>query len=82
MDSVMASSSVEDADQTEVIVDFDNNASGEALNLPETIQSERTTTSVGSEIEKFLMRPVNIHTYTWALGGLSTVTINPWFLFF
>lgn len=78
----MASASSEDANQTEVIVDFDNNASGEAINLPETIRSDKTTTSVGSELQKFLMRPVNIHSYTWPLGGVSSVTLQPWFLFF
>jgi hypothetical protein len=82
MDSVMASSSSEDTNQTEVIVDFDSNASGEAINLPETIQSEKTTTSVGSELEKFLHRPVNIYTYTWNLGGVTEVFFDPWFLFF
>lgn len=82
MDSVMASSSTEATGETEVIVDFDNNVAGEALNLPETIQSERTTSSAGSEIEKFLKRPVNIFTYTWPLAGSVPVVIDPWFLFF
>jgi hypothetical protein len=82
MDSVMASSSTEATGETEVIVAFDNNVAGEALNLPETIQSESSTSSAGSEIEHFLKRPVNILTYTWPLGGTIPVVIDPWFLFF
>jgi hypothetical protein len=82
MDSVMASSSSEESAAMEVNVAFDSNASGEALNLPEKIQSEKTTISTGSELEKFLMRPVNIYTYTWTLGGTTSVFFDPWFLFF
>lgn len=82
MDSVMTSSSTEDGGQTEVNVSFDSSASGEAMNLPQTIRTEKSTTSVGSELQKFLMRPVDIYTYTWNLGGTTEVFLDPWYLFF
>lgn len=82
MDSVMASSNSEEVTETSVNVDFDSNNTGVILDLPQTIRTEQTTTSVDSELSKFLMRPVNILTYSWTLGGNIPVSIDPWFLFF
>ena len=78
----MNSSNTEDSNHTEVNVDFDDNVAGESIDLPQTIQTERTVSSKDSGLSKFLKRPVNIATYNWAIAGTTTFTFNPWSEFF
>lgn len=82
MDTVMNSSNTEDSNHTEINVDFDDNVAGESIDLPQTIQTERTVSSKDSDLSKFLKRPVNIASYNWAIAGTTTFTFNPWSEFF
>lgn len=78
---VQKSSNEGNSDETSGLVNFDDHLAGEAIDLPATIRSEQTTVGLNSELHKFLSRPVNIYTYTWALGGTSSINFDPWFEF-
>lgn len=41
----------------------------------------RPTVSANSELEKYLSRPVKIHSVNWGLGNTVDESINPWHLF-
>ncbi len=78
---VQDSSTSEDVSPEEVNVNFDDNVSGEALDLPQSISTDHTSISANSELINFLKRPVEIYSYTWALGGTTNASIQPWYLY-
>lgn len=78
---IQESSNEGNADETSGLVNFDDHLAGEAIDLPATIHSEQTTVGLNAELSKFLTRPVNIYTYTWAVGGTTSVNFDPWYEF-
>ncbi len=51
------------------------------MDLPQSIKTDYTPTSKNAELPNFLKRPVEIYSYTWALGGTTNDVIQPWYLF-
>jgi len=59
------------------VVKFDDDIAGQAVDIPESINAVNLNVSNNSELEKFLSRPVNIHTYTWSVGGGTDFNLQP-----
>lgn len=78
---VQESSISETSSPDEVNVAFDDNVAGEAMDLPESVNSDSAPVSANAEINKFLKRPVEIYSYNWGLGGLVNDSFQPWFLY-
>lgn len=78
---------VQDSSKSEAIstdetnVAFDDNISGEAMDLPQTVSTDTTIVSQNAELNKFLRRPVEIYSYTWSVGGTTNDSIQPWYLY-
>ncbi len=83
MQSAIQSSNQEGSDSTDqVVVTFDDEAPGETIAVPSSIEAESPYVGKNTEIEHFLKRPVKIYTYTWNLAGTTPVEIDPWNLYF
>lgn len=78
---IQKSSSDGTTNDTEGVVSFDDNVSGEAMDLPQTLESDKPVVSENANLNKFLSRPVEIYNYSWSLGGTSNVAIYPWYEF-
>lgn len=78
---VQDSSKSETISTDETNVAFDDNVSGEAMDLPQTVSTDTTITSQNAELNKFLRRPVEIYSYTWSIGGTTDDSIKPWHLY-
>lgn len=82
MQSDVQSSNTEDGTVEEVNVKFNDETSGETVNVPLDLVTEDAYLPASVAIEKFLNRPVLINTYNWALGSSTTASIFPWQLYF
>jgi hypothetical protein len=69
----------------QVTVGFDDENAGQSMELKHSIGYTQDDYSANSEIQKFLSRPVKIHTINWAVGNTVDAAIHaihPWLLFF
>ncbi len=78
---VQDSSTSETSSPDEVNVAFEDNTSGEAMDLPQSISTDYAPISANAELINFLKRPVEIYSYSWSLGGTTNDSIQPWYLF-
>jgi len=76
---IQESSSSETISTEEINVAFDDNISGEAMDLPQSVRTDSTYVSNNAELNKFLRRPVEIYSYNWALGGVTDTSFQPWY---
>jgi len=68
--------------ETQINLTFDDDAESDVINMPVTRTLYKPTGSVNSELNKFLSRPVLIHTINWEVGNSIDEDIRPWKLFF